>query len=185
MSAQVGRVAVDRLLETALRHGYSALKLKYAGGEPTLAFPLIEAIHAHAAQSSAEAGLSPRRGDPDQWGGCDRRNAGLCRPGRDALDGLSRRWPEAHDRVRGKRDGGSTHASVVSTVERARERGLRPSISITLTELSLDGAGEAVAFALERQSAIQPELLSRVFESWSWSGTLTAHAQARTGCWRP
>jgi uncharacterized protein len=64
-----------------------------------------------------------------------------------SLDG----GPEAHDRVRGKRGGESTYASVTRTVERAMERGLRPSISITLTALSLDGVGEAVDFALQRE----------------------------------
>jgi len=39
---------------------------------------------------------------------------------------------------------------VTDTVERAMERGLRPNISITVTSLNLDGAGEAAAFALER-----------------------------------
>jgi radical SAM protein with 4Fe4S-binding SPASM domain len=64
-----------------------------------------------------------------------------------SLDG----GPETHDRVRSRRDGASTYLSVTNTVERAIERGLRPSISITLTELSLDGVSEAVAFALQRQ----------------------------------
>jgi uncharacterized protein len=52
--------------------------------------------------------------------------------------------------VRARRDGQSTYAAVTETVERAIARGLRPNISITLTSLNLDGAAEAVAFALER-----------------------------------
>ena len=63
-----------------------------------------------------------------------------------SLDG----GPETHDRLRAKPNGGSTYAAVTDTVERAVERGLRPNISITVTSLNLDGAGEAVTFALER-----------------------------------
>jgi uncharacterized protein len=151
MSAHVGELAVDRLVETAMRHGYSALKLKYAGGEPTLAFPSVQAIHAYAAQSCAEVGLALEEviltngvGVTDEMLDC------LAREGMRLMVSLDG-GPEAHDRVRGKRGGASTYASVSGTVERAIERGLRPSISITLTELSLDGVGEAVAFALQRQ----------------------------------
>jgi radical SAM protein with 4Fe4S-binding SPASM domain len=64
-----------------------------------------------------------------------------------SLDG----GPSAHDRVRVRRDGRGTHAAVIGTVERALSRGLRPNVSITLTALTLDGAEEAVAFALERE----------------------------------
>jgi uncharacterized protein len=62
-----------------------------------------------------------------------------------SLDG----GPSAHDRVRVRRDGRGTHAAVIDTVERALARGLRPNVSITLTALTLDGAEEAVAFALD------------------------------------
>jgi len=57
---------------------------------------------------------------------------------------------ETHDRLRTGRNGQSTHAAVVDTVERAMDRGLRPDISITLTALNLEGVPEAAAFALER-----------------------------------
>lgn len=150
MSRKVGRLAVDKLIEAAVRNGYSSLKLKYAGGEPTLAFPLIQAIHAHAAQRCTKAGLTLEEVIlTNGVGVTDKVLDFVAQAGMRLMVSLDG-GPEAHDRVRCRRDGGSTHASVMSTVERARERGLRPSISVTLTDLSLDGAGEAVLFALER-----------------------------------
>jgi uncharacterized protein len=56
----------------------------------------------------------------------------------------------SHDRLRAMPGGRSTYAAVVDGVERALEHGLQPNISITLTSLNLDGAGRAVAFALDR-----------------------------------
>jgi uncharacterized protein len=151
MTADVGRQAVDCLVEMADRQGYRTLKLKYAGGEPTLSFPVVQAIHAHAARRTEEAGLA-----------LDEvlLSNGVCL--RDAmLDFLAENrmklmvsldgGPETHDRLRARRDGRSTFAAVVDTVERAMQRGLRPDISITLTSLNLEGIADAVAFALERE----------------------------------
>jgi uncharacterized protein len=150
MTEEVGRRAVDKLLQTARRHGYGALKLKYAGGEPALNFPLVRAIHAYAAHRAAGAGLALE--GVLLTNGVGVTDAMLDFVAQTAmhlmvsLDG----GPSVHDRMRASRDGRSTHASVTGTVERALDRGLRPSISITLTAPSLEGAGEAVAFALER-----------------------------------
>jgi uncharacterized protein len=137
-------------VETADRHGYAGLKLKYAGGEPTLNFSLIEALHSYAAQSTANAQVTLE--EVLLTNGVGVTNAMLNYIGRAgmrlmvSLDG----GPEAHDRLRARPDGQSTYAAVTGTVERAMERGMRPNISITVTSLNLDGAGEAVAFALER-----------------------------------
>ncbi len=150
MTWEVGRQAVDRLVETAIRHRYGALKLKYAGGEPTLNFTLIEALHAYAVQRTANAKVKLE--EVLLTNGVGVTDAMLDFVGRAgmrlmvSLDG----GPETHDRLRARPDGGSTYAAVTDTVKRAMERGLRPNISITVTSLNLEGAGEAAAFALER-----------------------------------
>ena len=150
MSTAVGLRAVDALLETALRHGYTALKLKYAGGEPALNFAVIQATHAYAARRAVEAGITLD-------GVLLSNGVGLTGGMLDFLAQSGMRLmvsldggPAEHDRVRVRRDGRGTHAAVIDTVERALRRGLRPNVSITLTALTLDGAEEAVAFALER-----------------------------------
>ncbi len=150
MAWEVGRQTVDRLVEMATRHGYTSLKLKYAGGEPTLNFALVEALHDYAAQRMADAGLMLEEVLlTNGVGVTDAMLDFVSRAGMRLMVSLDG-GPETHDRLRAMPDGGSTYAAVTDTVERAVERGLRPNISITVTSLNLDGAGEAVAFALER-----------------------------------
>ena len=150
MREDTGHRAVDKLVQVAAKHGYKALNLKYAGGEPTLSFPLVEAVHTHAAHAAAREGLALE--------GVILTN-GVRVPDEmlDFLQGSRLRMmvsldggPAAHDRVRASRDGQSTYAAVAGTVQRALRRGMQPTISITLTALTLDGAAEAVAFAMER-----------------------------------
>jgi uncharacterized protein len=150
MSAALGRRAVERLIDVANRHGYSGLKLKYAGGEPTLRFSTIQAIHAHAVQHASAAGLALEEVVLSN-------GVGIAGPILDFLAGTGIALmvsldggPASHDRLRAGRDGRSTHAAVTATVDGALERGLEPTISITLTALNLEGAGEAVEFALDR-----------------------------------
>jgi uncharacterized protein len=150
MTWEVGRQTIDRLVEMATGYGYSSLKLKYAGGEPTLNFTLIEALHAYAMQRTADAGLTLE----------EVLLTNGVRVTDDMLDFLSRvgmrlmvsldGGPSTHDLLRARPDGQGTYAAVTDTVERAVERGLRPNISITVTSFNLRGAGEAVAFALKR-----------------------------------
>ncbi len=151
MSEEVGRAAVDRLVEMADRYGYARLKLKYAGGEPTLNFPLIQRMHARALERTAEAGLALEEVVLSN-------GVGVADAVLDFIAAASMRLmisldggPDSHDLVRARRDGRSTYAAVVDTVERAMARGLRPNISITLAAPNLEGANEAVAFALERE----------------------------------
>jgi uncharacterized protein len=149
MSGDVGHRAVEKLVETAVRHGYSALKLKYAGGEPTLRFPLVRDLHTHAARCAAQEGLALDGVLLSNGVGVSDEMLEFLAQNRlrlmVSLDG----GPSTHDRVRSRRDGRSTYDAVAGTVERALERGLRPTVSITLTALTLDGTSEAVSFALE------------------------------------
>ncbi len=150
MDEALGRRAIDALVQMARRHGYSALKLKYAGGEPTLQFPLVRALHLYAVRRAAQAGLALDEVLlTNGVGMTDAMLAFLAAAGVQLMVSLDG-GPDAHDRVRTGRDGQGTHAAVTSTVERALAQGLRPSISITLTALTLEGAGQAVDFALAR-----------------------------------
>jgi uncharacterized protein len=150
MSGDVAHRAVEKLVETAVRHGYSALKVKYAGGEPALAFPLVQDLHTHAARCTAQQDLALEGVLLSNGVGVSDQMLEFLAQTRlrlmVSLDG----GPSAHDRVRARHDGRSTYDAVVSTVERALDRGLRPTVSITVTALTLDGAAQAVSFALER-----------------------------------
>ncbi|MFN2226277.1 MAG: radical SAM protein, partial [Anaerolineae bacterium] len=153
MSNRVGQRAVDRLMQLAGEEGYAGLKLKYAGGEPTLRFPLIRALHERAARGAARMGLALEEVILTNGVGLtDEMLSFVAEAGirlMVSLDG----GPASHDRLRAMPDGRSTYAAVVDGVERALERGLRPNISITLTSLNLNlnGVGQAAAFALDRE----------------------------------
>jgi uncharacterized protein len=150
MDVETGRYAVDRLVAAATQHGYDTLRLKYAGGEPTLNFDTVEAIHDHAVRRAAQAGLgltevvlSNGVGVPDATlDVMAEAGLGLMI----SLDG----GPAAHNRLRSGPDGCPTYAAVVDTVERAMARALRPDVSITLTARNLDGVSGAARFALAR-----------------------------------
>ncbi|NKQ34624.1 MAG: radical SAM protein [Chloroflexi bacterium] len=48
MSLETGRQIIETLVETAVTHNYSELKLKYSGGEALLRFPLVKQLHQYA-----------------------------------------------------------------------------------------------------------------------------------------
>lgn len=48
MSPETGRAAVDAIFRSAAIHGFRQAKIKYAGGEPLLRYPLILELHDYA-----------------------------------------------------------------------------------------------------------------------------------------
>jgi len=150
-SPEMGQHAIDRLVDLAVRHHYTALQIKYAGGEPTLNLPVVWAAHNHAVRRTAEAGLGLK--EVLLTNGVDLSDAILgliAKAGMRlvvSLDG----GPVAHNQTRNRPDGSQTYDSVVSTIDRALAHGLQVDISITLTALNLDGVPDAVAFALSRK----------------------------------
>ncbi|MGC8945512.1 MAG: radical SAM protein [Anaerolineae bacterium] len=149
MPPEVGRAAVDGAIRSATTHGFRALKLKYAGGEPTLNLPTLRAVHRYARARTAEAGLELRE--------VVLTNGTVLTPGllewlRDegirlavSLDGLG----PAHDGQRASDDGGS-FARVAAGIEQALALGLHPHLSVTVTACNVDGLAEVAAFALDR-----------------------------------
>jgi len=150
MHPAVGRRAVDRLIEAAQLHGHRRLRLKYAGGEPTLNLPVVFEIHDYAFRRAETARLELEEvlltnGTTVDDSALD----ALARAGLRLMVSLDG-GPAAHDRLRPLGSGGSSHAAVTGLVDRALARGFKPDISITITALNLDGVSEAVSFALER-----------------------------------
>jgi len=47
MSIDTGLASIDSIFRSALAHEYHKIKIKYAGGEPLLRFPLILKLHEH------------------------------------------------------------------------------------------------------------------------------------------
>jgi Arylsulfatase regulator (Fe-S oxidoreductase) len=150
MPPEVGRAAVDGAIRSARAHGFRALKLKYAGGEPTLNLPTLRAVHRYARVRAPEAGLDLRE--------VLLTNGTTLTPGllqwlRDegirlaiSLDGLG----PAHDGQRASENGAGSFARIAEGIERAQASGLTPHLSVTVTAHNVDGLAEVVAFALDR-----------------------------------
>ncbi len=150
MDEATGRAAIHALVASASRHGMATLKLKYAGGEPTLRFELVQRLHDVAARAAAANGLSLQE--------VLLSNGTLLTPSRLAflreagirlmisLDGLG----VEHDAQRPFADGRGSSAFVRDGIERALAAGVVPHLSITITSATVDAVGDVVDFALER-----------------------------------
>jgi len=150
MPPEVGRAAVDGAIRSARAHGFRALKLKYAGGEPTLNLPTLRAVHQYARARVPEAGLDLR--EVLLTNGTTL-TPGLLRWLRDegirlaiSLDGLG----PAHDGQRTDEGGAGSFTRVAEGIEQALTLGLTPHLSVTVTAHNVDGLAEVVAFALDR-----------------------------------
>lgn len=150
MSPATGRAAIDATFRSALAHGYRAVKLKYAGGEPLLRFPFIVELHRYAQTLAQEHGL-----DLD---GVVLSNGTLLTGAMVetmqatgirlmiSLDGIG----EAHDRQRRFPDGRGSFDVVARAIDLALAGGLVPDISITVSGRNAAGLPEVVAWVLER-----------------------------------
>ena len=150
MTAEVGRSAVGAVFRAARAHGLRTVKLKYAGGEPTLNIPVVTAIHNLAQELAAAADLELQEVllsngvsvslEMLQW----MRREGIRLAV--SLDGLG----PAHDEPRASPSGGSPSARAVQTIDRALDLGLRPQLSVTVTDRNVDVLSDVALFALER-----------------------------------
>ncbi len=150
MPPEIGRAAVDGAIRSAQAHGFQALKLKYAGGEPLFNLPTLRAVHEWARARAAQAGLELR--EVILTNGTTLTLALLAWL-RDegvrlsvSLDGLG----PAHDGQRVAASGDDSFAATARGLERALALGLTPHLSITVTAHNVDRLAEVVTFALDR-----------------------------------
>ncbi|MBN1172887.1 MAG: SPASM domain-containing protein, partial [Micromonosporaceae bacterium] len=150
MDERTGRAALEAVVGTAVRHGFAALKLKYAGGEASLEPELVLALHAYARELTSRHGLALHAtlltngvamppGLAEALLACDIRVMV-------SFDGVG----DSHDAQRLTASGGPSFRSVERTIARLTRIGIAPHLSITLTKLNAAGVADAVRFALER-----------------------------------
>ncbi len=151
MSLETGLEAIAAVFRSAIAHNFRQVKLKYAGGEATLNFPLVAALHKEAQRlaNKLELGLT----------GVILSNgiALSTRMIRElktlgirvmiSLDGVG----HAHDLQRPFINGKGSFNHVEHTLDRLQAEGLLPSISITLTNYNLNGLSDIVDYVLRRQ----------------------------------
>ena len=150
MSKETAKAAVAKLIETASRHSYSTLRIKYAGGEPLLNFSVLLAVHDAAKRLAKASGLKLEEVILTNGVLWDEEKLDFV-AGEGLSLGLSLDGDEAsHNRMRILPDGRGTFREVIHTLDGALRRGITLSLSITVTAWNLDGVKDAVTIAMER-----------------------------------
>ncbi|MCQ3938610.1 MAG: radical SAM protein [Chloroflexi bacterium] len=150
MSSDTGRAAVDATFRSAVKNGFKQVKLKYAGGEPLLRFPLIEELHTYARQIAEKHGI-------DLEGVVLSNGTLLTSEMVESLKSLGLRLmisldglEQYHDSHRPYAGGRGSFADVAEAVDLALANGLVPNISVTISSRTAEGLPEVMAWILER-----------------------------------
>lgn len=151
MSLDTGLQAMDRLFELAEAHGHPEVKIKYAGGEPTMNWELIPALHERAKFRAQEMERSLTEVLVTNATLLNRERLRFIKEAgfrlSISLDGLG----AGHDHQRPVRNGKPTFERVIRSVLLALETGIKPYLIITITRLNVDEVPALVAFALEHR----------------------------------
>jgi len=150
MSIQDGRLAIDAIFRSAGFSHFQHVKIKYAGGEPTLNMPLILLLNRYAQETAQKMGigfegviLSNGVHIKEQTIE-DIRASGLKIA--ISLDGIG----EAHDRQRKFANGRGSFDLVERSLNDLTAKGIRPTIMITISKRNLDGLPDVLQFVLQR-----------------------------------
>lgn len=151
MDEATGRAAVEAVVGSAIRHGFPAVKLKYAGGEASLNHRLMASLHACARTLTAASGLQLQatllsNGVHLPTALVDTLKAEGIRV-MISLDGVGAR----HDAQRPFVNGRPSFHRVERTIAQLIEQDHAPHLSITITNRNADGVADVVRFALERE----------------------------------
>lgn len=151
MSLETGQQAIAATFRSAIKHGFKAIKFKYAGGEPLLRFPLVKTLQLYAQELAAKHHLALdavvlSNGtllSSTTIHQMQQLNLRLMV----SLDGLGR----FHDEQRPLAGGHGSFADTARGIELALSLGLKPDISVTVTSQSADGLAEVIYWILERE----------------------------------
>ena len=142
---------VDALVKSAVGHGFTAIRLKYAGGEASLNADVLFALHDHARNRCAAAGLTLSAVLLSNGVAISDRLARELVARQIAvmvsLDGIG----AAHDAQRPTLNGRPSFAMVQRSLDRLRAAGAAPHLSITITGRNVADVAPVVRFALERE----------------------------------
>lgn len=150
MNANTGRAVVDSIFRSAVANGYQTIKLKYAGGEPLLRFPLIKDLHQYAQ-------VLARKYDLDLDGVVLSNGTLLTMEMIETMQRLGLRLMisldgigEYHDCHRSFPDGSGSFDSVTQAIDLALGSRLVPDISITISGRNAAGLAQVVGWVLDR-----------------------------------
>ena len=150
MSLSNGRLSIDAIFRSAIRHGFAKVKIKYAGGEATLNMKLVLDLHEYASSLAREknlelSGVILSNGvsiNPEMAQAISQSGLRLMI----SLDGIG----EVHDAQRPLINGHGSFKYVERTLAYLRTAGVTPTISITITRRNLTSLADTVRYVLER-----------------------------------
>jgi uncharacterized protein len=150
MDGSIGRASVEAVMKSAVKHGFTAVKLKYAGGEASLNHKLLPELHEHARKLAARHGVALHATLLSNGVKLSPALIELLKAlnirvmiSLDGIDG-------DHDRQRPFASGKPSFRFVEQTISRLLERGHPPHLSITITNRNASGLAAVVKFALDR-----------------------------------
>ncbi len=145
MSEEVGQQAIEAIFRSALANNYTQVKLKFAGGESTLNLKLVIQMQKQAQALAKFHNLELTSVILSNGVALSQRSLqAIIQHNMElmiSLDGLG----EAHNSQRVFANGSGSFISVARTIERAMKVGLKPYISITVSDRNIDSLPETVA----------------------------------------
>lgn len=150
MTAETGRAAVDATIRSAVSNGFRQVKLKYAGGEPLLNYPLILELHAYARSLAEEHKLVLEEVVLSNGTLLTNEIASTLRSLDIRLMISVDGYGAYHDSHRPYAGGRGSFKDVAEAVDVALVNGLIPSISVTVSSRTADGLASLMGWILER-----------------------------------
>jgi uncharacterized protein len=149
MSLETGLQAVEKLFELAQKNGHPGVKIKYAGGEPTLRWDLMTKLHAHAVTVSQASGVPLSDVIVTNGAALSKARLEYLKNSNIQIAISLDDFGEGHDRQRAFVNGLPSFERVYKNILLALDLGIRPYLTITLTRLNLDELPAITEFALK------------------------------------
>lgn len=151
MSSETGRASIDAVFRSAQLNGFKQVKLKYAGGESLLRYPLILELHSYAEKLAHEHGISLEEVvlsngtllTEDMAKTLKTLGIRLMI----SMDGMG----HYHDSQRPYAGGRGSFKDVSDAVDLALSHGLLPNISVTVSGRTAEGLPHIMEWILERE----------------------------------
>ncbi|HKX33171.1 MAG TPA: radical SAM protein [Blastocatellia bacterium] len=152
MTEEIAELALKRLLAEVAKQGFKQLKIKYAGGEASLHYKLVQHLHNRATELTAQQGIELQEvlltngvsisAELADWLAASQVKMMV------SLDGIG----EKNDVQRPFRDGRPSFSRIEKTIDQVLlPRGIRPDISVTITTLNADGIADVMRWILARE----------------------------------
>lgn len=150
MSSEVGFASIDAIIRSANQGGFQKIKLKFSGGEATLNLKLVIALQQYALEQAELAGLALDTVVLSNGVAIGEREIRAFQENgiriTVSLDGVG----EAHNRQRKFVNGKGSFAWVDRSLDRLLANGMKPFITITVSDRNLAGLPDVVQYVLDR-----------------------------------